>query len=197
MTRRNAGGGGGDAVGVDASALPGTGGDVARPLLPMREPDLRHLRQVLVRYAAGRVGDPHAAEDLVQETLLVAATGARPQGPPEPYLVGVLKNKVADHYRRQGQVTPRDPEDFTGLLGADRGEQPHEAAERSERAALARRLLARLGDRDRDLLLLRMAGASAAETGDSLGMSSGAVRVAQHRALERLRRMLAEEGGHG
>jgi len=42
-----------------------------------------------------------------------------------------------------------------------------------------------------------MAGASAAETGDSLGMSSGAVRVAQHRALERLRRMLAEEGGHG
>lgn len=163
-------------------------------LLPAQEPDLRHLRQVLVRYATGRVGDPHAAEDLVQDTLLVAATGARPDGPPEPYLVGVLKNKVADHFRRQGQVQPRDPEDFTGLLGADPGELPHEVAERVERATLARTLLARLSDRDRDILLLRMAGASAAETGDALGMSSGAVRVAQHRALERLRGLLVADG---
>jgi len=166
-------------------------------LLPAQEPDLRHLRRVLVRYATGRVGDPHAAEDLVQDTLLVAATGARPDGPPEPYLVGVLKNKVADHFRRQGQVSPRDPGDFPGLLGADTGELPHEAAERGERAALARSLLARLGERDRDLLLLRMAGASAAETGDALGMSSGAVRVAQHRALERLRGLLSSDEHEG
>jgi len=170
---------------------PGQAAERARvTLLPVGEPDLRHLRQVLVRYATGRVGDPHAAEDLVQDTLLVAATGARPDGPPEPYLVGVLKNKVADHFRRQGQVTPRDPDDFPGLLGADTGELPHEAAERTERAALARQLLGRLGDRDRDLLLLRMAGASAAETGDALAMTSGAVRVAQHRALTRLRGLL-------
>lgn len=188
---RNAEGTAGDGARVEA----GPGDARARvTLLPAREPDLRHLRQVLVRYATGRVGDPHAAEDLVQDTLLVAATGARPDGPPEPYLVGVLKNKVADHFRRQGQVQPRDPDDFPGLLGADTAELPHEAAERSERAVLARTLLARLPDRDRDILLMRMAGASAADTGAALGMSSGAVRVAQHRALERLRGLLVSDG---
>lgn len=162
-------------------------------LLPDREPDLHHLRAVLVRYATGRVGDPHIAEDLVQDTLLVAATGARPDGPPEPYLVGVLKNKVADHFRRTKSVTLTDPENMPGLLGADPAELPHELVERAERAALARRLLGGLGERDRDLLVLRMAGASAAETGRSLGMTEGAVRVAQHRALERLRRALRAE----
>ncbi len=174
-----------------------SGGKPARPgsLLPAREPDLHHLRTVLVRYATGRVGDPHVAEDLVQDTLLVAATGARPDGPPEPYLVGVLKNKVADHFRRKSSVTPTDPESMHGLLGADPGELPHELLERAERADLARRLLGLLADRDRDLLTLRMAGASAAETGAALNMTEGAVRVAQHRALERLRKLLAEETG--
>jgi len=171
-------------------------GDLPASLLPHRELDLRHLRAVLVRYASGRVGDPYAAEDLVQETLLVAATGARPDGPPEPYLVGVLKNKVADHYRRQSHVTLTDPGDLPGLLGADPGEQPHESAERAERAALARHLLSLLPERDRDLLLLRMAGASAAETGSALGMTGGAVRVAQHRALERLRGLLPDGRDH-
>jgi RNA polymerase sigma-70 factor (ECF subfamily) len=164
-------------------------------LLPAREPDLHHLRTVLVRYATGRVGDPHIAEDLVQDTLLVAATGARPEGPPEPYLIGVLKNKVADHFRRTKSVTPTDPENMHGLLGADPAELPHELLERAERAELARRLLAMLSERDRDLLTLRMAGASALETGDALGMTEGAVRVAQHRALERLRRLLSAETG--
>jgi RNA polymerase sigma-70 factor, ECF subfamily len=44
-------------------------------------------------------------------------------------------------------------------------------------------------------LLVRrvLAGMSAQETGDELGMSAGAVRVAQHRALARLRTIAREE----
>ena len=43
------------------------------------------------------------------------------------------------------------------------------------------------------LLLLRVvAGLSAEETGAALGMTPGAVRVAQHRALARLRSLSAE-----
>jgi len=54
----------------------------------------------------------------------------------------------------------------------------------------ARRLLARLPENQRELLLLRVvSGLSAEETGNVLGMSPGAVRVAQHRALARLRQM--------
>ncbi len=49
-------------------------------------------------------------------------------------------------------------------------------------------LLDQLPSHQRELLLLRVvAGLSAEETGSALGMSSGAVRVAQHRALARLR----------
>ncbi|HUW16406.1 MAG TPA: sigma factor-like helix-turn-helix DNA-binding protein, partial [Actinomycetes bacterium] len=46
----------------------------------------------------------------------------------------------------------------------------------------------------RELLLLRVAvGLSAEETGRALGMTPGAVRVAQHRALSRLRLFMAED----
>jgi len=52
----------------------------------------------------------------------------------------------------------------------------------------------RLPETLRELLLLRVAvGLSAEETGRVLGMTPGAVRVAQHRALNRLRLYAAEE----
>jgi len=54
--------------------------------------------------------------------------------------------------------------------------------------------LERLPSNLRELLLLRVAvGLSAEETGRALGMTPGAVRVAQHRALARLRTYAAEE----
>ena len=49
----------------------------------------------------------------------------------------------------------------------------------------------RLGDEDREVLELRVvAGLSAEEVGNVLGKRAGAVRMAQSRALERLRREL-------
>jgi RNA polymerase sigma-70 factor, ECF subfamily len=61
-------------------------------------------------------------------------------------------------------------------------------------AERARALLARLPPHQQELLVLRvLAGLSAQETGSALRMSPGAVRVAQHRALARLRAMAREE----
>ena len=61
-------------------------------------------------------------------------------------------------------------------------------------AQRARALLARLPAHLRELLILRVVtGLSAEETGNVLGMSAGAVRVAQHRALARLRALAVEE----
>ena len=55
-------------------------------------------------------------------------------------------------------------------------------------------LLAHLPAAQRRLLLLRVvAGLSAEDTGYVLDMSPGAVRVAQHRALARLRTLAAHE----
>ena len=61
-------------------------------------------------------------------------------------------------------------------------------------AQRARALLARLPAHQRELVVLRvLTGLSAQETGSALGMSAGAVRVAQHRALARLRAIAIEE----
>ena len=64
-------------------------------------------------------------------------------------------------------------------------------------ASQVRILLAHLPDGQRRLLLLRVVGGfSAEDTGYVLDMSPGAVRVAQHRALLRLR-ALASGGAPG
>jgi RNA polymerase sigma-70 factor (ECF subfamily) len=70
----------------------------------------------------------------------------------------------------------------------DLADGPEEVAVRASDAEHARALLDVLPDALRELMVLRIAvGLTAEETGRALGMSAGAVRVAQHRALQRLR----------
>ena len=72
--------------------------------------------------------------------------------------------------------------------------RPEETALKSVDARLARALLASLPAAQRRLLLLRVVGGlSAEDTGYVLDMSPGAVRVAQHRALLRLRALAAHD----
>ena len=50
-------------------------------------------------------------------------------------------------------------------------------------------------DKQREILVLRVVvGLSAEQTADAVGSTPGAVRVAQHRALSRLRKVLTSEG---
>ncbi|HEX3005666.1 MAG TPA: sigma-70 family RNA polymerase sigma factor, partial [Angustibacter sp.] len=77
--------------------------------------------------------------------------------------------------------------------GVDPRPGPEDLAVLASDAERARALLAQLPETQREILTLRVAaGWSADETARALGMSAGAVRVAQHRALGRLRQ-LAEE----
>lgn len=57
----------------------------------------------LFRHASLRVGDRELAEDLVQETFLAAhrsLKGFRGDASPSTWLTGILRNKIADHFRR-------------------------------------------------------------------------------------------------
>ena len=74
----------------------------------------------LFRYAMLRLRDRSAAEDLVQETFLAALKdhGSFSGNSAEStWLVGILKHKIADHFRRQAREAPladadlRDPPD--------------------------------------------------------------------------------------
>lgn len=69
----------------------------------------------LYRYALLHLRDPHKAEDAVQETLLAALTAhGRFAGGASvrTWLVGILKHKVMDQFRRQvREVQLEDPDD--------------------------------------------------------------------------------------
>jgi DNA-directed RNA polymerase specialized sigma24 family protein len=93
----------------------------------------------------------------------------------------------------------REPVTFTTEAALDRPDLAADSdPERSTLTAAATTeisaLLATLPDRDRDILIMRVVqGMSALDTGRVLDMTTGAVRVAQHRALAKMRRILPAE----
>jgi RNA polymerase sigma-70 factor, ECF subfamily len=63
----------------------------------------------LFRYAFLRVRDSAVAEDLVQETLLAglkALNRFQGRGSERTWLIGIMKHKIADHFRRTQREVP-------------------------------------------------------------------------------------------
>lgn len=156
------------------------------------------VRTIVHRYCRARLGrlpgSEQTADDVAQEVciaVLSALPRYRDEGRPfEAFVFGIAAHKVADAQRAavRAAVPTEDLPDE-----ADTGPGPEEAAVRSSEATIVRALLDRLPQNQRELIVLRVVvGLSADETGRALGMSSGAVRVAQHRALARLRVLATE-----
>jgi RNA polymerase sigma-70 factor (ECF subfamily) len=62
----------------------------------------------LFRYALTRLRDETLAEDMVQETFLAALKAGGSfagKSSPKSWLVGILKNKIIDHFRRASRET--------------------------------------------------------------------------------------------
>jgi RNA polymerase sigma-70 factor (ECF subfamily) len=164
-----------------------------------RDALLAHVRIVVHRYCRARLGrlpgSEQAADDVAQEVCLAVLSALpryRDEGRPfEAFVFGIAAHKVADAQRAYGRAAV-PTEDLPET--ADTRPGPEEHVVRRSEVATARRLLDLLPEHQRELLLLRVAvGLSAEETGAALGMTSGAVRVAQHRALARLRLLAAAE----
>ncbi|WP_442906152.1 RNA polymerase sigma factor ShbA [Kitasatospora sp. NBC_00458] len=185
------GGGGSPLVGeLVAAAVRGEGPAIDALLAYVHPLALRYCRGRLVRLPGGA---RHHVDDIAQEVcvaVLCALPRYKDQGRPfEAFVYGIAAHKIADLQRAAmrgpgSTVVPQDdlPEVPDDALG------PEERALLSSDAAWAKELLSNLPARQRELVLLRVAaGLSAEETGEVLGMSPGAVRVAQHRALSRLR----------
>jgi RNA polymerase sigma-70 factor, ECF subfamily len=160
---------------------------------------LARVRPLVFRYCRGRLGRlpgaDHAADDAAQEACLAVLSALpryRDEGRPfEAFVYGIAARKVADVKRaalRGAVPTAELPETM------DDAPNPEEQAVREADAQRCRDLLSQLPDHLRELLVLRVAvGLSAEETGQVLNMTSGSVRVAQHRALARLRALATEE----
>lgn len=158
---------------------------------------LRQLRPAIVRFCRARLARTGSLDedDVAQEVclaLLSALPTYRDLGRPfRAFVFAIAAHKVADAARgaaRSPLPVPVLPDLPDRCLG------PEETVVAGVDARQARVLLASLPAGQRRLLLLRVvAGLSAEDTGYVLDMSPGAVRVAQHRALLRLR-ALADRG---
>jgi len=142
----------------------------------------RLYHDALVRMLYRRTGDRDRAEDLAQETFARALEA--PPHNPRPWLFAVALNLVREDGRRAVRQGRR-----LQLLRAETDHPsvaPDVEFERREREAAVRSALDRLGDRDREALLLKAEGFSYDEIATALGLAPGAVGTTLARARRRL-----------
>ena len=160
------------------------------------------LRPLVVRYCRSRLGAERggvAADDVAQEVCL-AVLKALPtytdQGKPFlAFVYGIAGHKVVDAHRSAGRDRSEPTDDVPE--GFDDRDGPEQHALDISANADMRTLLAQLPDKQREILILRVVvGLSAEETAQAVGSTPGAVRVAQHRAVAKLRGVL-ETGDPG
>ena len=141
-------------------------------------------------YAARRVG-PDLADDVVSEVMerAVASLDRYESGRSfNAWLYGIARHVIGDMGRKRKRWE-RQPPDISQSAEQSPGEALELNAEHAEIVAA----FARLSDRDREVLELRVvAGLTAEQVGAVLGMKPDAVRTAQSRALARLRKLVAE-----
>lgn len=160
-----------------------------------RDPDAwealyRRNYRVLFAYARRRLFSDEAADDAVSETMsrALAAIGRfswKGCGV-DAWLMGINRNVVLEQQRRALRpAVPHEP--LLPTAG------PLDHLVKAEQASDVRRAFSTLSAEDQDLLELRVvAGMSAESVGEVLDKKPGTVRMAQTRALGRLRVALAE-----
>jgi RNA polymerase sigma-70 factor (ECF subfamily) len=156
---------------------------------------LELIRPLVARYCRGKLGPVDrsflSADDVAQEVCL-AVLGALPnyrvQGRPFlAFVYGIAAHKVIDAHRAVTRGRSDPVADVPDVVAGEAGPEQH--AMRGELSAQLRALLDELPEKQREILVLRIVvGLSAEETAEIVGASAGAVRVAQHRALTRLRK---------
>lgn len=76
---------------------------------------LKLYGDILYRYGLARVRDSEVAEDLVQETFLAALkaqTNFVGQSSEQTWLVGILKHKIIDHFRKSARQQHQEYDEY-------------------------------------------------------------------------------------
>lgn len=166
-----------------------------------KEGDLQAIEKIctatwepLYRYIYHKVQNREEAEDVLQETYVKTLKYIKKNKAPEENLIGFMKavslNVIRDNWRKnkRGGVLVNFP-DINLKDAADR-EQQNDIVQR----LLLESALAKLSEEHQTILDLRIIkGYSVSETSKVVGKSEGAVRTAQHRALQALAKILDGE----
>lgn len=144
----------------------------------------------------------HRAEDLLQETLLLAFRSLRGLSKPDgfrPWLLAIAHNVLIDDARRQlrqKRVAPATQTPISTLRA--NGPSPVEVAEREELRQHVLSVLRAMPEEYRLPLTLRyMTGADYDAISEQLGLTNGSLRGILHRGLKMLRDRLPRDLGNG
>jgi RNA polymerase sigma-70 factor (ECF subfamily) len=166
----------------------------------------------LFRYAVFRLADAETCEDLVQETFLAALRARQTfsaRSSERTWLLGILKHKIADHYRRKERLRPaadfRPDDDAPEDLFDDKGRwrieplpgpaDPSAVLERREFWETFQRCLAKLPARMAAAFALReVDGLPSEEVRERLDVSANNLWTLLHRARLGLGRCLDVNG---
>lgn len=162
-------------------------------------PLYRRYVERIYRYCYRRLGSREAAEDATSVIFsrALAAIGTCNPASFRSWLFAIAHNVVVSDLRDRSR-RPQMPFDPETLL-ADPDPGPEAVALASEESASLRVVLAQLPEDQRRIIELRVAGLNGPEIALALGRSHGSVRVAQHRAVARIRNLLeiGKESGNG
>ncbi len=162
--------------------------------------DAQALAEIYDRYAGPIygylyriIGDATHAEDLAGEVFLrllqALRTSRAPRDNLEGWLYRVAHNLAMDWFRRQKKGPPVPLADE---LVAQDG-QPSDLVEDEQAKQQLRARIRRLSSDQQRVILLRFAEElPLVEVARLMGKSEGAVKILQHRALNRLRKLLQE-----
>lgn len=173
---------------------------------------LAEHRPVLFRYALLQMRDNHLADDAVQEALLSAwqsASAFEGKAGLRTWLIGILKHKIADHWRRSGREVVASEIGFTDIDEGDSDEAEFfmsdgrwnggPSAWNDPEAALRRQEFWRIYETcqnnlppkmARVFMLRELVGLEADEVCREAGLSEANYWVTMHRARLRLRECL-------
>lgn len=156
------------------------------------------IHPMVLRYARARIGGGRTPtpEDIAQEICLAVAVSISKyvdKGRPfMAFVYGIAFNKVADAHRSMARDQSH-PTDDVPDTGTDK-DSPEDHALTTDGSNRVRALLDSLSEKARNIVILRVfVGLSAEETAEIVGSTPGAVRVAQHRALNSLRKNLGAQ----
>lgn len=162
---------------------------------------LAEVHPLIVRYCRARLSSGHRSlaspDDVAQEVCMALLTAlptyAHDGRPFLAFAYGIASHKISDAHRAAARSRTTPVADVPESVCPDG--DPEEIAVLGSVGATISDLLSELPPMQREILVLRVAaGLSAEDTATALGTTPGAVRVAQHRALAKLRAMVSSDG---
>jgi RNA polymerase sigma factor (sigma-70 family) len=158
------------------------------------EQAMKDFESPLIGYAATILHDTDRARDVVQDTFirLCQQDIAKVSDNLKSWLFTVCRNRALDILRKEKHTRPLEEIRWKKVAGP--GLQPDERVVTDERLAAVMKLLERLSENQREVILLKFhQGLSYQEIQIITGLTSGNIGFLIHTGLKRLRDLMPED----